>query len=96
MDPAAKDARQTEILDLQQSAQTRQNQLETQSEERRIALLQPILTNVRAVIEEMRAEKNYSIVFDIAESGVIAADPALDITNAVLERMGISPAPVTG
>ncbi|MFV1986772.1 MAG: OmpH family outer membrane protein [Gemmatimonadota bacterium] len=95
MDPGAKDARQKEILDLQQSAQTRQGQLETQSEERRIALLEPILTNVRAVIEEMRAEKQYSIVFDIAESGVIAADPALDITNAVLARMGISPEPDT-
>ncbi len=96
MDPAAKDARQTEILELQQSAQTRQVQLETQSEERRIALLEPILTNVRAVIEEMRAENNYAIVFDIAESGVIAADPALDITNAVLERMGLAPTPPTG
>jgi len=95
MDPAAKDARQKEIVDLQQSAQTRQAQLETQSEERRIALLEPILINVRAVIEEMRAEKQYSIVFDIAESGVIAADPALDITEAVLARMGISPGPAT-
>lgn len=95
LDPAAKEAKQQEIIDLQQAAQSRQTQLETQSEERRAKLLEPILTNVRAVIEELRAERNYRIVFDLAESGVIAADSALDITGAVLERLGVSPSPTT-
>lgn len=93
LDPAAKEAKQKEILDLQQAAQNRQLQLETESEQRRTALLEPILNNVRAVIEEIRAEKSYSIVFDIAESGVIAADSTLDITGAVLQRMGVTPEP---
>ncbi len=95
LDPAAKEAKQQEILGLQQAAQNRQVELETQSEQRRTALLEPILNNVRAVIEEIRAEKSYSIVFDIAESGVIAADSTLDITSAVLLRMGVA-APPTG
>ena len=96
LDPAAKQAKQDEIMSLQQAAQNRQLQLETQSEERRAALLEPILDNVRSIIEDLRAEREYAIVFDIAESGVIAADSTLDITNAVLERMGVSPAPTTG
>ncbi|MDH3734095.1 MAG: OmpH family outer membrane protein [Gemmatimonadota bacterium] len=96
LDPAAKQTRQQEIMDMQQAAQDRQIQLETQSEERRAALLEPILDNVRAVIEDLRAEQAYSIVFDIAESGVIAADSTLDITDAVLARMGVSPAPAAG
>ena len=95
LDPAAKEAKQQEIIDLQQAAQTRQLQLETESEERRATLLQPILDHVREVIEELRAERDYKIVFDIAESGVIAADSTLDITNAVLERLGVSPSAVT-
>jgi len=91
LDPDAKQAKQQEILDLQKAAQNRQTQLESQSEQRRSKLLEPIVTNVRKVIEELRAERKYKIVFDIAESGVIAADSALDITNAVLERLGVSP-----
>ncbi len=90
LDPAAKQARQQAILQKQQDAQNRQLELERQSESRRSELLQPILNHVRAVIEEMRSELGYSIVFDIAESGVIAADPSLDITAAVLERLGVT------
>lgn len=90
MDAAAKQTRQQEILDLQQSAQNRQYQLETQSEQRRAALLEPILDNVRTVIEALRAERGYSIVIDVNEAGVVAYDPALDITDAVLERLGVS------
>lgn len=95
LDPAAKEAKQQEIIDLQQAAQTRQLQLETESEERRATLLEPILNHVREVIEELRAERDYKIVFDIAESGVIAADSTLDITKAVLERLGVSASAAT-
>lgn len=91
LDPAAKEQRQQEILDKQQAAQNRQFQLEQQSETRRGELLKPILDNVREIIEQIRAEREYSIVFDIAESGVIAADPELDITEAVLSRLGVEP-----
>jgi len=96
MDATAKQSRQQEILDLQQSAQNRQYELETQSEQRRAALLEPILDNVRSVIETIRAEHSYSIVIDVSEAGVVAFDPALDITNAVLERLGVSPPDSTG
>ncbi len=91
LDPTAKEQRQQEILDKQQAAQLRQTQLEQQSEARRTELLKPILDKVREVIEQLRAERQYSIVFDIAESGVVAADPELDITAAVLDRLGVEP-----
>lgn len=96
LDPAAREERQQEILDKQQAAQNRQFQLEQQSETRRGELLKPILDNVREVIEQIRAEREYSIVFDIAESGVIAADPELDITEAVLARLGVEPDTTSG
>ncbi len=46
---------------------------------------------MREVIEQIRAENQYSIVFDLAEAGVVAADTSLDITAAVLEGLGIDP-----
>lgn len=91
LDQVAKEQRQTEILQKQQAARERQLELEQISEQRRQALLSPILDQVRAVIEEIRAANEYAIVFDVAEAGVVAADPSLDITAAVLERLGVDP-----
>lgn len=91
LDGPAKEQKQQEILEKQRAAQLRQSELEQRSEQRRAELLKPILDNIREVIEEIRAERQYAIVFDVAESGVVAADPSLDITAAVLERMGVDP-----
>jgi Skp family chaperone for outer membrane proteins len=91
LDQGAKEQRQQEILLKQQAARERQIELEQISEERRQTLLEPILDHVREVIEEIRAANQYAIVFDVAEAGVVAADPGLDITAAVLERLGVSP-----
>ena len=55
---------------------------------RRAELLEPIVVRVNEVIEEIRAERSYSIVLDIA-AGVVAADISLDITTSVLERLGV-------
>lgn len=91
LDQGAKEQKQQEILQKQQAARERQLELEQVSEQRRQALLSPILDQVRAVIEEIRAANEYAIVFDVAEAGVVAADPSLDITAAVLERLGVDP-----
>ncbi len=92
LDQGAKEQKQQEILQKQQAARERQIELEQISEQRRQTLLAPILDQVRAVIEEIRAANQYAIVFDVAEAGVVAADPSLDITAAVLERLGVDPA----
>lgn len=91
LDGPAKEQKQQEILEKQRAAQVRQTELEQRSEQRRSELLKPILDEIRDVIEAIRAERRYAIVFDVAESGVVAADPSLDITTAVLERMGVDP-----
>jgi len=91
MPPAGREQKQQEILEVQRSAQQREQELDVQSRQRRNELLAPILQRVTETIEEIRAEHGYAIVFDIAESGVIAADNSLDITAAVLERLGVDP-----
>ncbi len=96
MGQAGKEQKQQEILEVQRSAQARSQQLDVESQQRRNELLAPILQRVTDVIEEIRGERGYAIVFDIAESGVIAADNSLDITGAVLERLGVAPGPTAG
>lgn len=83
----AKNERQQEIIQKQQDAQARASQLEQQATQRQQELLQPILERLGSVIEEVRAERNYTVVFDVSAAGVVAADPALDITPLVLERL---------
>lgn len=83
----AREERQQEIIDRQQQLQQRAAELEQRAGQRQQELLAPILDRVGEVIEEVRQERNYTIVFDIAGSGVVAADPSLDITALVLERI---------
>jgi outer membrane protein len=73
----AKAQRQAEILAKQEEAQARAAQLEQDAGSRQQELLAPILERVSTVIEMVRAENE----------GVVAADPNLDITPLVLERL---------
>jgi len=52
-------------------------------------LLQPIQARVNSVIQGIRAELNYSLILDADAPGgiIVAADPALNITAKVLQRL---------
>jgi len=75
---SAKQAKETELRNLQTKLQTKATQRERE-------LVGPIEDRVRAVIDGIRAEKNLSLVFDVG--AVIAADPNLDITPMVVQRL---------
>lgn len=84
---AAKQRKQQEIQQKRQQLQQRTQQLEQQASQRQQELLKPILDKVRGVIEEIRKEHGYTMVFDAAGSGLLAADPKLDITDVVIQRL---------
>lgn len=88
LSPQAKEQKQQEIRSRQQALQTRRLEMESELGERQQELLQPILERVSGVIEEIRAERDYAMVFDISTEGVVAADPSLDITELVKSRLG--------
>lgn len=71
----------------QQEIQQKAAELDQQAQERQQELLEPALTRINEVIERLRGERGYSFVFDMAGGGLIAADPALDITEEVLRRL---------
>ncbi|MFQ5677994.1 MAG: OmpH family outer membrane protein [Gemmatimonadota bacterium] len=87
LSPDAKQQRQQEIVQKQQELQSRASELEQKAGARQQELLKPILERVQQVIEEIRQENSYTMVFDMAGAGVVAADPALDITALVLQRL---------
>lgn len=74
---------QAKQAELQQAgAQWEQRAGQIQSE-----ILGPALSRVNEVIDALRSERGYSFILDTAAGGVIAADPALDITDEVLRRL---------
>lgn len=86
--PQMREEKQREIRTRQQALRNRQLEMENELNERQQELLRPILEEVGNAIEAVRAERNYSMVFDISTEGVVAADPALDITELVRARVG--------
>src|SRR5213079_3308331 len=80
---------QDEAQKLQQRLEQRSSELQDKSQQRQRELIQPIQARVNAVIQGLRAEGNYALIFDADAPGsnIVAADPALDITSKVLERL---------
>jgi outer membrane protein len=87
--PDAKTARQQAIRDKQAQFQQRQQQLEQQVQAKQGELVQPILERINKIINDLRAENGYAMVFDAQANGgsVVAADKNLDITDQVIGRL---------
>ncbi len=77
---------QQQAADLQQQV----TELQQKASDRQRELLDPIEQRVMAVIEGLRAEGNYAIVFDVSAQGsnIVAADKSLDLTQKAIARLG--------
>jgi outer membrane protein len=87
---AAKQAKQKDLQGMQQRLQQRQSELQTRFQQREQELLQPIQARVIGIVQGIRAEMNYALVFDMdgqASSVFLAVDPGLDVTVKVIERL---------
>ena len=96
MTPEARQNREQELAIQQQALQSRQQELELQLAQRQQELLQPINDRITAVIEEIRVEGNYTVILDASSGAIVAADPALDITQDVLTRLQAQDTPGSG
>ncbi len=83
----AKTNRQEEIRLKQGQYQQRISELEQQAGLRQAELVEPVMERINAVIEDIRADGGYALIFDVAAQGIIAADPALDLTAEVVRRL---------
>ncbi len=89
LSPTAKQAKQRELQGLQQRLEQHSNELQDRAQQRERDLLQPIQARVNAVIQGLRAEGNYAVIFDADAPGsnIVAADPSLNISSKVLQRL---------
>lgn len=93
LSPQAKEQKQAQIMNLRNQLQQRQGEMDNQAQQRQQELLGPILERVGGVIEAIRSENGYSIVLDASKEGLVAADTTLDITDAILARLGVTAPP---
>lgn len=93
----AKASRQKDIQARENAYQQRVSQLEQQAQQRQSELMRPIMEQINKVIEQIRAEDGYAMIFDAGnQSGVVvAADSTLDITDKVIARLKASPPVIT-
>ena len=87
MSPERRRQREEEITTRQRTYEERAEQLEEQAGRRQNELMEPVMTRVNDAINRLREEGGYAIIFDAATAGMVAADPALDLTPQVLSRL---------
>jgi outer membrane protein len=80
---AARQQRQQELQQRFTTYQQRQQELQQREQE----LLAPITNRIEEVIEQVRREGGFAMIFDAMQSGIVAADESLDLTNRVLDRL---------
>jgi outer membrane protein len=93
LSPAAKATRQKNIRAKQDEYQGRQTKLQEQMQSREQELVQPILDQVRKVIDDLRTEGSYTMIFDVAAgeaqgvSFIVSYDKNLDLSQQVIARL---------
>lgn len=88
---AAKDARLKVLREKEQKWGEQAQKLQAQAQDRQEELMQPIMENLRKVLDDVRMDGGYSFIFDVAAGAfIVSADKNLDITERVLSKMRLS------
>jgi outer membrane protein len=87
MSPERRQQQQQQLIQRQQELQQRGASFDQQAQAKQAEILGPAYERVNAVINQVRRDRGYTFILDIAAGGVIAADPNLDITNEVVRLL---------
>lgn len=89
LSPSQRQAKRQELEQKRQQLEQRAQELQQKAGARQRELLEPLQSRVNGVIETVRAEGGYAMVFDASAPGsaIVAADRSLDLTEKVIERL---------
>lgn len=89
-----KNAREQAIIDKEKEAsELRKKYFGPEGElyKKRVALLEPIQTEIYNAVKAIAQAKSFQLILDRAsDNGIIFASPAIDISNEVLQKLGYS------
>ncbi|MEP6572719.1 MAG: OmpH family outer membrane protein [Gemmatimonadota bacterium] len=89
LSPTARTAKRKDLQTQQDQLQQRTDALRDKANARERELLDPIRSRISTVIDGIRAEGNYAMIFDVTASNgvIVSADKTLDITAKVVQRL---------
>ncbi|MCU0620102.1 MAG: OmpH family outer membrane protein [Gemmatimonadales bacterium] len=89
LSPSQRQAKRQELEQKRTQLEQRAQELQQKAGARQRELLEPLQTKVNGVIETVRAEGGYAMIFDASAPGsaIVAADRSLDLTDRVIERL---------
>jgi outer membrane protein len=87
MSADAKQKREQEIIQKRTGWEQRAEQLQQQAAQRQQQVMAPIMERVETAISQVREAEGVGIVFDVASDVIVSADPTLDLTTKVIERL---------
>lgn len=87
LSPDARRQRQEDIRSRQIAYQQRATELEQEAARRQAELVEPIMARINTVLQQIQAAEGYTLIFDSAAGALVAADPALNLTDMVLTRL---------
>lgn len=91
MPESIKNARQSEIIELEQRITTFNQTASADLQQKQQELLMPVIEKIRKAINEVGAENNYTYIFDLATQSIIYESPkANDVTPLVKKKLGIT------
>lgn len=86
---AQKDAREKALQTRNTEFDQKVGQLDQQMQARQFELIQPMMAQIREVLDAIRNEESFTFIFDVGNDPglIVAADKNLDITERVISRL---------
>ena len=86
---AQQEAREKALQQRNADFDQRVGQLDQEMQKRQYDLIQPMMTQIREVLDAIRNEDQYTFIFDVGNDPglIVAADKNLDITERVISRL---------
>jgi outer membrane protein len=91
LSPQVRESRMKVLRDRENEFENKVQALREQAQQREAELMQPIIDNIKKVLEDFRAENGYTFIFDVAQGTmIVAADKNLDVTERVVAKLRLS------
>lgn len=87
--PTQKEAREKALQQRNADFDQRVSTLDQEMQKRQYDLVQPLMVQIREVLDAIRNEDHYTFIFDVGNDPglIVAADKNLDITERVISRL---------
>ncbi len=87
LSPQARETQTQNVQVKQEEYNRRAAELEGEAGRRQAELVQPIMDQVTEAIDEIRTESGYAVIFDLSAQAIVSADPELNLTQQVIDRL---------